>query len=69
MKSNLTIEIERKPDSVVVKSDEFEIFFVSQEFASMVNDFAIWAALPIAMRTGRNLFLKNPVSKMILKHI
>ncbi len=62
----LQVDTSRSGDRVVVGSDEFEVFFETSEDVTDSANFAVWTALPFAMRLGRPLHVTGRVSPVLL---
>ena len=59
----LTVTTERLAGNVYVRCEEFEIFSgLPDDTALVSSNFAVWFALPIAMRLGRNIHIAGTVS-------
>lgn len=59
----LTVKTERLAGNVYVRCEEFEIFSSVPDDTHLISsNFALWFALPIAMRLGRNLHIAGTIS-------
>ncbi|WP_319824233.1 hypothetical protein [Thalassovita sp.] len=65
---DLRVEVLCTGDRVVVGSDAFEVFFETSEDVTDSANFAVWTALPFAMRLGRPLHIVGRVSPVLLRN-